>query len=158
ESPAEMPDLAGAARELLESLRQPAAETPTDDRLSALVAERDELLEGREATRSAHEAEVVHLTARLAEAERQWAHEHSLRIEQQHRAERSHGQVAAERDQAVRRALELIEAAEQLRSAAVAEAEALRNALAGAERRNLAANAESRAARARAEAAETASA
>jgi hypothetical protein len=94
------------------------------------------------------------LSARLAEAERQWAHEHSLRIEQQHRAERSRVQIEAERDQTMRRALELLGAAEQLRATAVADTETLRNALAGVERQNLAAHGEGRRARAQAEAAE----
>jgi hypothetical protein len=164
-SPLEKIGLAArGARELLDWLRRPSTETTParpaggtepgpEDQLTTVLAEGDTLLESREAAARTHETEVAHLTARLAETEGRWAHEHSLRIEQQRRVERWRTQSEAERDETVHRALQLLEAAEHLRATAVAETEALRNALADAERVNLAGRTETRRARAQAEAA-----
>src|SRR5262245_20531812 len=157
---AETGGLAARARELLESLLRmsaaeaTSAETGTGATDEIMRTEPDELVDGQEAVERAHEAELGHLTARLVEAARQWAHEHSLRIEQQHRFERARTHADAERDETVRRALQLIETTEMLRSSAVAEAEALRNQLAEAERLTLAAQDDARRARARGEASE----
>src|SRR5215470_6960164 len=45
------------------------ADTPADERLDALLTERDALIEDRDALERAHAAEAEHLTARLTEAE-----------------------------------------------------------------------------------------
>jgi len=88
----------------------------------------------REALERAHAAEVAHLSTRLSDVERAWAREHSLRVEQEHRAEQQRRRSDAEREAAVRRAVELAEAAEARRAAAFAEAQGLRSELAGAQR------------------------
>jgi hypothetical protein len=119
--------------------------------VGSLRAEREELLLAREAAEHAHAAEVAHLTTRLSDTERSWAREHSLRVEQEHRLGRERQRSETERDATVRRAVELVEAAEALRAAAVAEAEATRAALVEAQRLSLEAKGEARRARADAE-------
>jgi CheY-like chemotaxis protein len=147
--------VARSALDVLRGLRaEPTGDgAPSADDRVALAAERDELRAGQESLARAHEAEVTHLTARLTEAERQWAREHSLRIEQEHRFHRWREQTDAEREAMIARAVELIEAAEAERATMAAETEGLRAALAGAERASLAARNDVRRARAEADAA-----
>jgi CheY-like chemotaxis protein len=161
----------GAARKVLHLFQPPRA--PKDETavvpppfgreqeqqggdVRSLRAEREELLLAREAAEHAHAAEIAHLTTRLSDTERSWAREHSLRVEQEHRLARERQRSETERDATVRRAVELVEAAEALRAAAVAEAEATRAALVEAQRFSLEAKAEARRARADAEAHEAA--
>jgi hypothetical protein len=134
--------VAPATRQRLESLGR-LGQTPTLDRATLAGADFPAVLTGadecddREAVDRAHSAELEHLVARLTEAERAWAREHSLRVEQELRYERARRRAETERSETARRARDLVANAESLRSAAVAEAESARGTLADAQRRAL---------------------
>lgn len=111
-----------------------------------------------DATERAHAIEIEHLTGRLAEAERACARERSLRFEHELRYERARKRADDERDATVRRARDFAESAEKLRAATVTEAQAIRAALAEAERQSVEARDAARRARAEAEQARAAEA
>jgi hypothetical protein len=57
-----------------------------------------------ESSDRARDAELEHLATRLTEAERAWAREHGLRLEQELRHERARKRADVERDETIRRA------------------------------------------------------
>jgi hypothetical protein len=94
-------------------------------------------IDDRDAVDRARDAELEHLAARLTEAERAWAREHGLRLEQELRHERARKRADLDRDEAIRRARALAEAAEKQRAAIVLETETLRASIAEIECRRL---------------------
>jgi hypothetical protein len=134
--PAPDPDEALIAPATLERLKalggEPEASSPELDLSSGVLPESSD--DDGDATERAHGLELEHLAARLAEAERAFARERSLRFQQELRSERARKRAEAERDATVRRAREFAEAAEQLRASTVAEAEVIRAELAEAQR------------------------